>query len=284
MAKSNSDSLAKEKTIEYLEKKGYVDLKIVKENCDIIGKDKNGKTFYFEVKSSSRNKNEAYGGTVMLTELYAGINNKDCYKFIVCKGKGEDYNKWDFKEFTVDEFMEFCALTTPLLRYAYHPKPKEQPKFRKITRKADEELVEEMWKDFEKWKESAEEKAKNDSIKDKDFYKHGRTKFFENREEKYIMKYSKEHKTGNIKYWYGISDDLYKKMKEKELTHVFLDTENDGIIKLPISELDKYLKTANITIDINGQKMYQVYVKPIKNELCLFSAGKSEIPLKEYIK
>ena len=149
----NSDKLAKDMCIEYLTTMGYHDFHVsdtVKHCCDVIGK-KDGITYYFEIKSSSRRKNESFGGTVMLTELNKAISNKDTYRFIVCKGIGSKLANWEFHIFEVDEFIKYCALTTPILRYAYHPDPKKQPKFRKKTRTVNDLLIENMWNAFSQW-------------------------------------------------------------------------------------------------------------------------------------
>jgi len=149
---SNSDVKAKEACKKYLLNKRIIDSceEKTEEGCDIVGY-KNGEKYYFEVKSSSKGKKKAYCGTVMLTELNKAIDYKEHYKFIVCKGKGDN---WDIHEplFTIDEFMPFCALTTPILRYAFHPDPKKQPKFRESTKKANKELIKLMYQNFNEWK------------------------------------------------------------------------------------------------------------------------------------
>ena len=282
----NSDVNAKEACKKYLEELGYsnLDCKNVKKDCcDIIGKDKKEKTIYFEVKSSSRSTKVPFGGTVMLTELYKAIENKDCYKFIVCKGKGSEMNNWSFQIFEVDEFIQYCALTTPILRYAYHPNSKKQPKFREDTFKANDELIQNMWNDFKKWQGIEDEEKVVELIADECFYKSGKTKFFSNGKDKFVVKYSKQHEMGNIKYWYGISESLYEQMKKQQLTHIIFKTENNGKIELPFNELEKYLKTANVTIDTNGKTLYQIYIKNINDKLFLFSAGRNEISLEKYM-
>ena len=279
--KGNSDVNAKEACMKYLEKQGYSNLKVVSKNCDIKG-EKDGQTYSFEVKSSSRNKNDVFGGTVMLTELYEAIKNKDYYRFIVCRGKSEHGN-WSFECFKVDEFMQYCALTTPILRYAFHPNSKKQPKFREDTIKANDELIQDMWNDFKKWQGIVEEEKVVELIKDECFYKSGKTKFFSNGKDKFVVKYSKQYEMGNIQYWYGITESLYEQMKKQQLTHIIFETENNGKIKLPFNELERYLETANVTIDTNGKTLYQIYIKNIDGKLFLFSAGRNEISLEKYM-
>lgn len=91
-----SDKLAKRKCAEWLEKIGFRNVEISKNSsCDLFG-DKNDKKYFIEVKYSSKNEGKFFG-TVMLTEVFQAINNKDNYLFLVCRGKDENINNWFFK-------------------------------------------------------------------------------------------------------------------------------------------------------------------------------------------
>jgi len=303
---NNSDVKPKEMCIKYLENEGYSNLKVVKHGNDIEGQ-KNGIKYYFEVKSSSRKKNEPFGGTVMLTQLNKAITNKYHYKFILCKRKSNDLKNWDFYIFEVDEFIKYCALTTPIFRYAYHPNPKKQPQFKDTTRTADKLLIENMWNAFEKWSkpnmaeveqeaEKEVEKIENSayifsygaitikSSNSKCFYKNRKIKFFsiensQKKEYRFLFKYSKQYPLGNaVRYWYSITQSVYKQMLEQKLTHLFLLTEQKELIKLPIEVFNEYLEFASI-----GKKgEYHIAIKREDDKLFLSSQG-VEIPLDEYI-
>jgi hypothetical protein len=304
---SNSDLKAKEMCKQHLTKQGFENFIIVKSGWDIECT-KNGKKHYFEVKSSTKNKKKAFCGTVMLTELHEAIKKKETYKFIVCKGKGENYNDWDFHEFSVDEFMKYCALTTPILRYAYHPNIKKLPKFRENTIKASEELIKFMYDDFNFWKtiedhecneyindcfdneifeinneniEDENDRIEEDLKNNKCFYSTGRTKFYEKGNERFVVKYSKKQNHNNIEYWYGIPEILLERMKEQRLSHIIFETENDGNFKLPIDVLNNYIKIANYSEKSYG-KIFHIYIKKENNDLMLFKSGKNEIPLANY--
>lgn len=165
---TNSDANAKKMCKKFLEREGFVNVAIKgSDGYDIEGF-KDGKKYYFEVKSSSRRKNDVYSGTVMLTELYKAIENKENYRFIICRGQSNDIDKWTFELFEVDEFMEFCALTTPILRYGYHPNPNKQPKFNVKTKKANDELIRLMWSEYGKWKEEQNEEELEEIIEEMD--------------------------------------------------------------------------------------------------------------------
>ena len=143
--------------------------------------------------------------------------------------------------------------------------------------------------DYEFYKDRFEEIIKENDIIEKQehsvecFYKNKKTQFFKNGNDRFVIKYSKEYKTSNIAYWYGISEVLYEQMREQKLTHVIFETENDGQIKLPISELDKYIKTANFTLLKEDVKQYQIYIKS-DNGLRLYSSDREDIALEKYIK
>lgn len=152
--KTISDRLAKRKCAEWLEKNGFTDIKSAKnESCDLLG-NKNGKIYYIEVKYSSKEKG-IFFGTVMLTELFQAINNKENYLFLVCRGNGENINDWFFKLFKVQDFIKCCTLTTPIFLYHLYPDQNHNltiPKFKESTMVASQKLIEKMWKDFKKWK------------------------------------------------------------------------------------------------------------------------------------
>src|SRR3989344_8616043 len=152
--KTISDKLAKRKCAEWLEQKGFNNVELAKNSsCDLIG-GKGGKKYFIEVKYSSKDDGNFFG-TVMLTEMFQAINNKDNYLFLVCRGKDENINNWFFKLFNVDDFLKCCTLTTPIFHYHLYSNEDNNlaiPRFKEITMVASQKLIEEMWKDFKKWK------------------------------------------------------------------------------------------------------------------------------------
>jgi len=153
-AKVVSDRLAKLKCGEWLEKVGFTDIKSARnQSCDLIAR-KSNKTYFIEIKYSSKEEGNFFG-TVMLTEMYQAICNKENYLFLVCRGIGDDINEWFFKLFSVEDFIKCCTLTTPI--FLYHLDVKEHndltfPNFSENTTLASETLIKQMWKDFQKWK------------------------------------------------------------------------------------------------------------------------------------
>ncbi|HJX12079.1 MAG TPA: hypothetical protein VJ377_00985 [Dehalococcoidales bacterium] len=156
-AKVVSDRLAKVKCKEWLEKFGFTDIKPARnQSCDLTAK-KSRKTYFIEIKYSSKDEGNFFG-TVMLTEMFQAISNRENYMFLVCRGQGENIDDWFFKLFNVKEFIKCCTLTTPIFLYHLDAKVSSKltvPKFSKHTTLASESLIKQMWKDFQQWKSTS---------------------------------------------------------------------------------------------------------------------------------
>lgn len=153
-AKVVSDRPAKTRCKEWLESLGFTDVKPAKnQSCDLVAKKSNG-IYYVEIKYSSKEEG-IFFGTVMLTEMFKAISNKENYLFLVCRGKGDDINDWSFKLFSVEDFLKCCTLTTPIFLYRLNISGRfdlSASNFTEKTTLASEELVKQMWDDFKKWK------------------------------------------------------------------------------------------------------------------------------------
>ncbi len=156
MAKSKtvSDKPAKIKCTEWLKRIGFSDIKPAKnQNCDLIAS-KSNKTYFIEIKYSTKEEGDFFG-TVMLTEMFQAIRNKDSYLFLICRGKGDDISGWNFRLFSVEDFIKCCTLTTPIFLYRLVTEGQFNltvPKVEENTVLASEKLVEQMWQDFQTWK------------------------------------------------------------------------------------------------------------------------------------
>ncbi len=152
--KTISDKLAKRKCAEWLQKTGFNNIELAKNSsCDLLG-DKDGVKYFIEVKYSSK-ENGNFFGTVMLTEMFQAINNKNNYLFLVCRGSDENLSSWFFKLFNVADFLKCCTLTTPIFHYHLYPDQNNDltiPNFKESTMVASQKLIEKMWKDFKRWK------------------------------------------------------------------------------------------------------------------------------------
>jgi len=281
---NNSDKTAKYMCKQFLEREGYEKVTIRgRDGFDIEGI-KDGKAYYFEVKSSNRNKEEVFGGTVMLTELNRAIKDKDSYRFIICRGKDNDINEWTFELFGVDEFMQFCFLTTPILRYSYHNDFQKQPKPRKETRKADDDLIRLMWSEFEKWKkEQGEEEIEEitdgikflinpnnswDDIKDKIRYDFGKDAIDD------LLKQGVNDEPNHRRFTKSINDDVFSYVYivfGYKHIHLHINVKDSEKAEMELREVFKLCPNVKIkqidsglSTDINQKEEFDVLKKWLK--------------------
>lgn len=155
--KTISDSIAKQQCKKYLESLGYNGITTAKGNsCDLLAY-KNRVLCMFEIKYSSRKSGSEFFGTVMFTELFQAIGNKNNYYFLLCRGDSNNLENWFYKIFSVKDFLDFCTLTTPIGHYRIRFNKDFQPtKLNlgkngvKITRK----MILDIWKKYREWKPS----------------------------------------------------------------------------------------------------------------------------------
>lgn len=63
-----------------------------------------------------------------------------------------------------------------------------------------------------------------------------------------VIKYSKLYENGTL-YWFGVTPNAITLYQSKEITHIILILGYEGILKLPIEILYKYIKNANVTFN-----------------------------------
>ncbi|MFH0847336.1 MAG: hypothetical protein V1894_04700 [Chloroflexota bacterium] len=166
MARVVSDTLAKTKCKEWLEKNGFTNVRPARnQSCDLIA-DKDGKLLYIEIKYSSKEEGSFFG-TVMLTEMFQAVCNKENYLFLVCRGQGNNLNDWFFRLFDAEEFLKCCTLTTPIFLYRLESRSTSEltiPEVGSRSTLASEKLIKQMWSDFAKWKnqEAGRKEGKNE--------------------------------------------------------------------------------------------------------------------------
>lgn len=101
-----SDIKAKKAYIENLEKRGYTNCRVEASPADVVA-EKNGETFYFEIKKTT--KTDSYFGAATLTEWAQAIKTPDHYRFVIAK-TDEAEEEFDFIELTPAEMMEFSTI------------------------------------------------------------------------------------------------------------------------------------------------------------------------------
>jgi Holliday junction resolvase len=105
MANSKSDVSAKQAYIEYLLKKGYEKATVTASPADITA-EKDGNTYYFEIKKTSQK--EVYFGAATLTEWFEAVENETNYMFVIAKEIAE--NEFEFIEYTPEQFLQYSYI------------------------------------------------------------------------------------------------------------------------------------------------------------------------------
>lgn len=101
---SKTDTLAKKAYIEELRKQGF-EPEVKAEPADIVAT-KNGETWYFEIKMTSRTN--TYFGAATLTEWEQAFKTPNNYFFVIAIKKEDD--KFEFRKFTPLEFMKYSTI------------------------------------------------------------------------------------------------------------------------------------------------------------------------------
>ena len=153
--KTVSDSIAKQQCKRYLEGLGYSQVSSAKgHSCDLLGR-KDGELYMFEVKYSTRNSGSEFFGTVMFTELFQAVNNKENYFFLVCRGLESDLENWFYRLFSVQEFLDYCTLTTPIGHYRLKFDENRSPEKARVGKRGvaiSEAMILDIWKKYREWK------------------------------------------------------------------------------------------------------------------------------------
>lgn len=103
-ANAKSDVAAKKAFVEVLMKRDFESAIVTKSPADVTAT-RHGKTYYFEVKYTSKAK--AYFGAATLTEWEAALAHEDRFRFVVAAKR---HGEWLFHEYTPEEFMEFSTI------------------------------------------------------------------------------------------------------------------------------------------------------------------------------
>ncbi|ACK88606.1 HNH endonuclease [Bacillus cereus] len=89
--------------------------------------------------------------------------------------------------------------------------------------------------------------------------------------EKVVVKYSKISSDGK-KYWFGITPNAIKVYKSERISHITFILGYEGIVKLPIEILYKYIQEANVTKNKDGGiKRYHINIS-FSSDLLLYNS------------
>ena len=103
---SKSDKKAKDAYIVHLKSNGYENVKVINSPVDISA-EKNGETYYFEIKMTK--KKTKYFGAATLTEWVQAFEPPNHFKFVIAK-TDEKEETFEFMEFTPEEFMKHSTI------------------------------------------------------------------------------------------------------------------------------------------------------------------------------
>lgn len=103
---SKSDKKAKDKYIVQLKLNGYENVKVINSPVDISA-EKNGETYYFEIKMTK--KKTKYFGAATLTEWVQAFKTPNHFKFVIAKTDASEAT-FTFKEYTPEEFMKHSTI------------------------------------------------------------------------------------------------------------------------------------------------------------------------------
>ena len=114
MKNKKSDLAAKAAFVEELRQRGFENVNVVAAPADIVA-EKDGKTWYFEIKKTSHN--DRYFGAATLTEWVQAVKDPEHFRFVVAISV--DDRTFDFIEYSPEDFiLSFAIICTKNCRPA----------------------------------------------------------------------------------------------------------------------------------------------------------------------
>ena len=100
-------------------------------------------------------------------------------------------------------------------------------------------------------------------------------------EDKIRLIYSKDYE--NRPFWYGITSVALKHFENENLTHVVFILGTEGIVKVPIDVVKKYLNTAGVSKNPDGSvKHWHVLISSGKEHIMFTNSNTPEYDLDSY--
>lgn len=130
MKNNKSDVNAKLEYIKTLENKGYENVHVTASPADITA-EKDGKTYYFEIKMTMQK--EKYFGAATFTEWEEAFNNPENYTFVIAK-TNESEDSFEFTELSPEEFMSYCTIPPMKVYFNYSLDGKKSKKTSKKSK------------------------------------------------------------------------------------------------------------------------------------------------------
>ena len=104
---TKSDVKAKAAFINYLQKNGFQNAKVISSPCDIRA-DKNGKEWFFEIKMTKRH--DVYFGAATMTEWEQAFKTPDYFRFVIAIADDAHEHGFRFIEMTPAEMMQHSTI------------------------------------------------------------------------------------------------------------------------------------------------------------------------------
>lgn len=101
-----SDKAVKEEFAEELKKAGYNN--IMQQPADIKA-EKDGKEWFFEIKSTTKGENETVFGAATLTEWEQAIKEPETFRFVLAF-LNSDGKKYSFKYYKPEDFLKYSSI------------------------------------------------------------------------------------------------------------------------------------------------------------------------------
>lgn len=105
--KKASEKKVKERFCNILKERGFINIKITKTPADITA-ELNGEQWWFEIKSTV--EPEKYWSSSSETEWKKAFDDPKHFRFVVI-WTSQQLKKFDYIEYTPEEFMRFCYVT-----------------------------------------------------------------------------------------------------------------------------------------------------------------------------
>lgn len=123
-----SDVAAKNAFIKHLQDNGFT-AKIAASPTDIIA-ERDGETWYFEIKMTKTSNDNSYFGAATLTEWHQALLTPEHFRFVVAH-TDETETHFSFKEYTPKEFMSFSTVPPFKIFFSIPPSGQQTPPERK---------------------------------------------------------------------------------------------------------------------------------------------------------
>ena len=132
MVNKKSDVKAKDAFVAYLNNAGYNNAKVISKPCDISA-EKDGKTWFFEIKMTT--KKDVYFGAATMTEWEQAFRTPEFFRFVIAiTDESQEYG-FRFMQFTPEEMMKHSSIPPFKVYFNIDLQDKEDDKIEKSKKR-----------------------------------------------------------------------------------------------------------------------------------------------------